>query len=453
MALDASIYGRFQPKSAASYAAEFEQLAGMREQRQDNALARAFRQEQMGQARAQAERGNALRALQQGLPGRSEAERVQAMRDAGFADEAAQYEEGMLKRDLTRADIGVKQATAKKSDADAAKTELETMDAALAQFNSLLPRVADPQSAAQWVRAQYQDPRVGPKISALMPLKDALSRIPQDPQQLAQWRDEQAMGIAKYREMLAAQARDAETARRNQAAEALTRRGQDVGAATTRRGQDMTDERSRELAQQARDNRPVTVMDDIGNPLSLPAAQAAGMPLYNASAAGQRRRQAESAKARQQLQATVQELRSYYDQLREGGGIVSEDQGALGNTMARVSSTGVGQALGGTVGTKNQQVRDKIEQTRPLLLNLIKEATGMSAQQMNSNAEMQLYLRAATDPTLSYEANIQALSNLDKLFGGGLGISAPSAPGTPATKPSMPSPDAIAAELARRRGQ
>jgi hypothetical protein len=57
------------------------------------------------------------------------------------------------------------------------------------------------------------------------------------------------------------------------------------------------------------------------------------------------------------------------------------------------------------------------------LLNLIKEATGMSAQQMNSNAEMQLYLRAATDPTLSYEANIQALDNLDKMFGLGIGIS------------------------------
>jgi hypothetical protein len=43
-------------------------------------------------------------------------------------------------------------------------------------------------------------------------------------------------------------------------------------------------------------------------------------------------------------------------------------------------------------------------------------------------------------PTLSYEANMQALSNLDKLFGGGLGISpptsqAPAAP--PAAKPSV----------------
>jgi hypothetical protein len=43
----------------------------------------------------------------------------------------------------------------------------------------------------------------------------------------------------------------------------------------------------------------------------------------------------------------------------------------------------------------------------------------MSAQQMNSNAEMQMYLRAATDPSLSYEANLDAMANLDRLFGTG----------------------------------
>jgi hypothetical protein len=195
MALDASIYGRFQPKSAASYAAEFEQLAGMREQRQDNALARAFRQEQMGQARAQAERGNALRALQQGLAGKSDEEVAQGMRAAGFMDEAATYETGALDRQTKRNTVRTGEATA-------AKSEAEAFSAALNQYATLLPRITDPRAGAQWVQAQYQDPRVGPKISALMPVEDAISRIPQDPQQFAQWRDEQAMGIAEYRKML-----------------------------------------------------------------------------------------------------------------------------------------------------------------------------------------------------------------------------------------------------------
>jgi hypothetical protein len=137
MALDASIYGRFQPKSAASYAAEFEQLAGMREQRQDNALARAFRQEQMGQARAQAERGNALRALQQGLAGKSDEEVAQGMRAAGFIDEAATYETGALDRQTKRNTVRTGEATA-------AKSEAEAFSAALNQYATLLPRITDP---------------------------------------------------------------------------------------------------------------------------------------------------------------------------------------------------------------------------------------------------------------------------------------------------------------------
>jgi hypothetical protein len=206
MALDASIYGRFQPKSAASYAAEFEQLAGMREQRQDNALARAFRQEQMGQARAQAERGNALRALQQGLAGKSDEEVAQGMRAAGFIDEAATYETGALDRQTKR-------NTARTGEATAAKSEAEAFSAALNQYATLLPRITDPRAGAQWVQAQYQDPRVGPKISALMPVEDAIARIPQDPQQFAQWRDEQAMGIAEYRKMLEEQRKPAPAAK------------------------------------------------------------------------------------------------------------------------------------------------------------------------------------------------------------------------------------------------
>ena len=65
-------------------------------------------------------------------------------------------------------------------------------------------------------------------------------------------------------------------------------------------------------------------------------------------------------------------------------------------------------------------------QIRPLLLQGIKEATGMSAQQMNSNVELQLYLAAATDPTISLQSNIDALNNLSQLFGTGEVFALPS---------------------------
>jgi hypothetical protein len=124
--------------------------------------------------------------------------------------------------------------------------------------------------------------------------------------------------------------------------------------------------------------------------------------------------------AKQQLSNIVGQLKTSYDTLLEGGGITSTGAGGRENLGAKMGTSPVGQFMGSALGTKNQEQRQVIEQTRPLLLNLIKEATGMSASQMNSNAEMQMYLKAATDPKLSYEANVTALQNLDKTFGLGL---------------------------------
>jgi hypothetical protein len=124
--------------------------------------------------------------------------------------------------------------------------------------------------------------------------------------------------------------------------------------------------------------------------------------------------------AKQQLSDIVGQLKTSYDTLLEGGGITSTGAGGRENLGAKMGTSPVGQFMGSALGTKNQEQRQVIEQTRPLLLNLIKEATGMSASQMNSNAEMQMYLKAATDPKLSYEANVTALQNLDKTFGLGL---------------------------------
>lgn len=126
------------------------------------------------------------------------------------------------------------------------------------------------------------------------------------------------------------------------------------------------------------------------------------------------------AEAKQQLSDTVSQLKQNYDELLKGGGITSTTATGRENLGAKLSTSGIGQMVGGAVGTKNQEQRQTIEQTRPLLLNLIKTATGMSAQQMNSNAEMNMYLKAATDPTLTYEANMTALKNLDKMFGLGV---------------------------------
>lgn len=178
------------------------------------------------------------------------------------------------------------------------------------------------------------------------------------------------------------------------------------------------------LAAALRPEKMVTVMDANGNPVTVPQSQMGGMNLYNPQAAKQIQAEKVKGTAREEMSGVVQQLRNNYDALKQGGGIVTQG-GGTSNIAARLSQSGIGQFVGGAIGSANQTERQKIEQTRPLLLNLIKNATGMSAQQMNSNAEMQLYLKAATDPTLSYEANMSALDNLDRLYG--LGINKPSA--------------------------
>lgn len=174
------------------------------------------------------------------------------------------------------------------------------------------------------------------------------------------------------------------------------------------------------LTASLRPERMVTVMDDSGQPITLPQSQAGNRPLYSPAASKAIQDKSSKNSAKEQLSALVADLGNDYSNLKKTGSIVSSGTSGLDNIGAKISSSGVGQFFGSTVGTEAQSTRQAIAQKRPLLLNLIKNATGMSAQQMNSNAEMQLYLQAATDPTLSYEANMSALENLDKMFGLGM---------------------------------
>lgn len=122
---------------------------------------------------------------------------------------------------------------------------------------------------------------------------------------------------------------------------------------------------------------------------------------------------------KQAVSDQVAALRDIYNQLNEGGGIVNTDESF--NAGNALQSSALGQMAGRAFGTKNQSLRNQVSQQRPLLLQAIKQATGMSAKQMDSNAELKLYLAAATDPALDYQANLAALDNIDKLFGLGEG--------------------------------
>jgi hypothetical protein len=115
----------------------------------------------------------------------------------------------------------------------------------------------------------------------------------------------------------------------------------------------------------------------------------------------------------------VASLRASFDALDKGGGITSTQKKPLENLSAAASRSGIGQVVGGAFGARNQKERDNIAQSRPLLLQAIMRASGMTSRQLDSNAELKLWLSTATDPTLTLEANKQALDRIADLYGSG----------------------------------
>lgn len=113
----------------------------------------------------------------------------------------------------------------------------------------------------------------------------------------------------------------------------------------------------------------------------------------------------------------IVDLRDKYNKLFEGGGITDPSLRVGSNLAASASQSPVGQFFGRALSTQNQSYRNQITTTRPLLMSAIMKATGMSAKQIDSNAELKLWLSTATDPNLDYETNMNALSNLENLFG------------------------------------
>jgi hypothetical protein len=178
-------------------------------------------------------------------------------------------------------------------------------------------------------------------------------------------------------------------------------------------------------APQPRQDPLVQVMAQDGQPMYVPSSQAAGATPYVQANAKDTKAQDAKEEAKNTVSSTIAALRDQYNSLKTNGGITDTTKGALENASRGFSSSGFGQALGKLGGTENQSIRNTIAQTRPILLQQIMKATGMNAKQMDSNAELKLYLSTATDPALDYQTNIRALENLENLYGIGKTDAAP----------------------------
>jgi hypothetical protein len=130
----------------------------------------------------------------------------------------------------------------------------------------------------------------------------------------------------------------------------------------------------------------------------------------------------------------LNELRSIYEDLNKRGALVSPAQSTDKNVIARIRASGIGQVLEGAVGTEAQTKRDRIASIKPGLMQSLAKATGMTGKQLDSNADVKLFMQTVTDPTKSYEANIAAIEGLERFLAANEKKAAPAPKSAPKPK-------------------
>lgn len=314
----------------------------------------------------------------------------------------------------------------------------------MAEGQTPMPQVA-PQTALERIT---QRPQAGEQSQA------APAMMPQQQQRYVPLTEEEKIGkvmeLAQYNPYAAQIWSAQDTARQNRMMKledtASQRQWQAEQNQMNREGRmDM----ARLTAGLAASNRPeknVTVLDtNTGMPFTMPQSQMQpGMTLYTPATAKAYSEQKNKVEGQANVSEQIQGLRNEYSALNKNMGIPSEQNRWGSNLGAKLSGTGVGQWIGQVAGTENATSRDVIRMSRPALMQSIVKASGMSAKQIDSNAEMKLMLDQATDPSAGYEANMKALNNLEKRFTGGFQQQPMAA---------MPDMNAIDAEIARRKGR
>jgi len=116
------------------------------------------------------------------------------------------------------------------------------------------------------------------------------------------------------------------------------------------------------------------------------------------------------------LADTLSTAETLVKDLAKIGGMTSTSKSPLANLVTSLQTGTAGQAAGRAFGTSEQAKRDELKSVRLQLLNAVKEATGMSAQQLNSNVELKTYLDSLGSEGMTKEANLAILDNLSRRY-------------------------------------
>lgn len=145
--------------------------------------------------------------------------------------------------------------------------------------------------------------------------------------------------------------------------------------------------------------------------------------------------QAQKAMGQSQLSRAVADMRGEYRKLKEQGGAITSRQGLLDN-VTNWAAANAGEMLGNPTASEAESTRQTIRNMRQALVRGIAAATGITAQQLNSNVELQQMLNMATDPSQSLETVNRTLDFIERQYG------SPAAPGAKAMGAAKPAPAA-----------
>jgi hypothetical protein len=317
-------------------------------------------------------------------------------------------------------------------------------------YNNMLVNVTDQRSALQWLQDQKNDPDMAGSPIANMSIMEAASKIPADPDGFAQWKEKAALGLGEYikqnKPMVVGSSSSVynpltKTFDQAPAAPATPAAPPSMVAeynfAKTSDGggfrgsfQDFVTARAaagRAPAQPRPEVAPtITQIVDPTDPnkmITIDARRYTGGSIGSPGVIGVagkepgaalRQNKVEAGKT--QLADDLANLRASFEALDKMRAIPSTERNVLSNIGSATAATGVGQVLGRFGGTQAQVERDVINSARTRLVNSIKNATGMSAQQLNSNVELQTMLKSISDPGQSIQAALRIIGDIEDAY-------------------------------------
>lgn len=300
-------------------------------------------------------------------------------------------------------------------------------------YRERLLRAPTPEAAREVVKMQYADPDLAPVLSQFSTLEQALAEVPDDPTQFQTYRQQEVMGMSEWmKSQLPKTVGNAifDPATRTFITPPVAPKPSALLSPEEEAQKIRIAQASRPPAQPREPAAPtITQIQDPTNPsqmITIDARRYQGGGVGSPGVIGTTGKSAPAAAAAQkqeqgasQAQDILDNLRFAYEDLNRQKAIPSTQRNVLSNTLASIGASGVGQVAGRVVGTEAQTQRDIIASARNQLFAAVKNATGLSAQNLNSNVEFTTWLNSLTDPAKSIEANREILSNMEKFIASG----------------------------------